>query len=364
MTQIATVAAQDAGQAPAETPERWLRLVPWLILAAVIAAVIAVSMHWDQWEADDLVQATDDATIQADTTVLQAKVGSYVRTVMFADFQRVKAGQVLVQLDDREFRAAVALAEARLAKAEAMLSNHKYEIATQQSSIAQAQAAADSAGSRLALALADERRFEALASSGAVTDQEADSARANAAEIRSNRAGGIAAVNIQQNQLDLIRGQRDQLQAEVLAARAQLEAARTALSYTRIVAPSDGTVGQRLLQPGSLLSPGTTIANFVSNRAAFIVANYKETQMARIAPGQPVEIEVDAFPGATLQGRVSRVAPSSGNTFSPARNEGTTGNFTKVVQRIAVRIDLLPGQPLARRLRAGMSVTTRINTDG
>lgn len=150
----------------------------------------------------------------------------------------------------------------------------------------------------------------------------------------------------------------------MLAAQAGLETARINLSYSRIVAPADGTVGQRLVQPGSLLNPGTAVVTFVARTTPYVVANYKETQMARIAPGQAVEISVDSFPGVRLRGRVLRLAPASGATFSTINADNATGNFTKVTQRIPLRIDFDPGQAATRRLRAGMSVATRIDTHG
>jgi membrane fusion protein (multidrug efflux system) len=230
--------------------------------------------------------------------------------------------------------------------------------------IAQARANADSSASKVRLAIDDDRRFAALADSGAVTGQEADSARSNAAVFRAGQAGSLAAVDLANRQRDVLEGQRAQREADVLAARAALDSAQIALSYTRIVAPAAGTIGQRLVQPGSLLNPGAAVVTFVARTQPYVVANYKETQLARIAPGQAVEIMVDSFPGDKLRGRVSRLAPASGATFATLPADNATGNFTKVAQRIPLRIDLLPNQPLIKRLRAGMSVTTRIDTRG
>ncbi|MDO6415316.1 HlyD family secretion protein [Sphingomonas sp. BIUV-7] len=333
-----------------------------MILTAVIAGVILVAVRWDRFEADRSVQTTDNATVQADTAVLDAKVSGYVRSVAFTDFQTVHAGDVLVQLDDREFEAGVAHAEATLAKSQAILANLDNELAAQRAMVAQAQANANGAASKLRLAVEDDRRFSGLSESGAVTGQEADSARTNVAVVRATQVGSVGAVSLQQRQLEVMQGLRAQRQADVLAAQAALESARITLSYTRIVAPGDGTIGQRLVQPGSLLNPGTAVVNFVARTPPYVVANYKETQLSRIAPGQRVEITVDSFPGVTLRGRVSRLSPASGATFSAVPADNATGNFTKVTQRVPLRIDLLPGQALAGRLRAGMSVTTRIAT--
>jgi membrane fusion protein (multidrug efflux system) len=360
-------AAEQPMSAESPTPrgERaWVRLVPWIILALVLTSVVLVSIRWDHFEAQATIQKTDNATIQAESTVIDAKASGYVRAVRFTDFQNVRAGDLLMQIDDREAQANVLHAEATLAKAQAILSNLDHEVAAQYATIAQARANAASNTSKLRLAEEDHRRFAALADSGAVTGQEADSARANADVVRATQTGTIAAIDLQVRQLDLLNGARAQREADVLAARAGLDSARIALSYTRIVAPADGTVGQRLIQVGSLMNSGTAVVNFVARTTPYVVANYKETQLSRIAPGQKVEIVVDSFPDRRFEGRVSRLAPASGATFSAVPAANATGNFTKVTQRIPLRIDLLPGQPLIGRLRAGMSVTTRINTGG
>ncbi len=339
-----------------------VRLVPWIILAVVLAIVGLYAVRWNHFEADRTVQTTDNATVQSDAAVIDAKVSGYIREVRFSDFQAVRAGDVLVQLDDREYRASVLHAEAALAKARAVLANLDNEVAVQRAQVALARAGAATNASKLRLAMLDARRFAALADTGAVTGQESDSARSNLDAVRSTQRGSDATVELQQRQLAVLQGQRAQRQADVLAAEAALESARINLSYTRIVAPADGVVSQRLVQPGSLLNPGAAVVNFVPRVPPYVVANYKETQLARVAPGQKVDIEVDGFPGQHLRGRVSRLAPASGSTFATLPPDNATGNFTKVTQRIPLRIDLESGQPLAQRLRAGMSVVTHIDT--
>jgi membrane fusion protein (multidrug efflux system) len=342
----------------------WVKFLPWAILALVLAGVTLASTHWDSFEADKTVQSTDDASVQADSSIINAKVSAYVVKVNFVDFQTVHTGDVLVQLDDREAKANVLHAEATLAKAQAVLDNLDHELGAQRAMIAQARANATSTGSKLRLADQDNHRFSALADSGAVTGQEADSAQSNAAVVRATQAGSLAALDLQNRQFDVLSGQRAQRKADVLAAQAALESARIILSYTRITAPGDGTVGQRQVQTGSLLNPGSPVVNFVARMPPYVVANYKETQLSRIAPGQTVDILVDSFPGQRLTGTVSRLAPASGATFSAVPADNATGNFTKVTQRIPLRIDMSPNQPLIARLRAGMSVTARINTHG
>jgi membrane fusion protein (multidrug efflux system) len=365
MTDATTSATHTSPPAGSQEGERhWVRFVPWIILVLVVLALILATTNWNRFEADRSIQTTDNATIQADSAIVDAKVSGYVRAVNFTDFQQVRAGDVLVEIDDREARAAMLHAEAVLAKAGAVLANLDHELDAQRAVIAQAKAAVTGNASKLRLARADQRRFSALAESGAVTGQENDSASANATVLEAAQSGSVAALDLQNRQFDVLRGQRAQREADVLAAQAALESARITLSYTRIVAPADGIVGQRLVQRGSLLNAGSAVVNFVASTPPYVVANYKETQLARIAPGQRVEILVDSFPGERLIGQVSRLAPASGATFSALPADNATGNFTKVTQRIPLRIDLAPGQKIVRRLRAGMSVTTRIETRG
>jgi len=363
MNAVTATAPTPAAAAPATPPtKRLFRLVPWIVLAMLIALVLLVSTGWDAHEANATTQTTDNASVQGDATVLTARATGYVRHVAFSDFQQVKAGDVLVELEDDDYRASVASAEADLARARANLANLSNEEASQQATIDQAVAGARTSAARLALARQENARFQALSGSGAVTGQEADNARSALDAAIATQAGNGAATALQRRQLDVLRGQRAQRQAAVAAADAALRTARINLSHTRILAPSDGIVGARTVQVGALLSPGSKVVNFVPAAQPFVIANYKETQLARVRVGQPVTMEIDSFPGQELRGRVARIAPAGGNVFSVVPADNATGNFTKVVQRIPVRIDLLGDQPLVGRIRPGMSVETRIDT--
>jgi membrane fusion protein (multidrug efflux system) len=349
---------------PAAHPVKPLfRLIPWLLLGVSLLLVALVTTRWDHMQSDAAVQETDNATVRQDVAALDAKVGAYIRKVHFTDFQQVKKGDLLVELVDDDFRAAVSRAEAGVAKAAARLESLDSELLAQQAAVDQAVANAETSRSRLALAERENRRFSDLDGTGAVTGQEADSAKATYAAALATTRGADAAIEVQRRQKEVLAGERAQRAAELDSAKAALETARIDLSHTRIVAPDDGVVGARTVQPGSLLKPGTQVVSFVSSAPAYVIANYKETQLARVKPGQRVVIDVDGFPGAELKGRVTRVAPASGSTFAIVPADNATGNFTKVVQRIPVRIDLEAGQPLAQQLRAGMSVTTRIATE-
>jgi membrane fusion protein (multidrug efflux system) len=349
---------------PDERSPAWERWVPWAILALVILTVFAVSTRWDSFVSNSSVQTTDYASIETDSALISAKVSGYVRQVAFTDFQPVHAGDLLVQIDDRELRADVVRAEATLARAKAVLANLDNEVAAGRATVSQAQAAEATNASKLRLAEQDNRRFSALEDSGAVTGQEADSARANMDAVRSTQQGTRASVELQQRQLDVLRGERGQREADVRAAAAALDLAHINLSYARITAPADGFVSERQVQAGSLVNAGSAIVNFVPQTPPYIVANYKETQLARVRTGQQVEISVDSFPGETLKGRITRIGPASGASFAALPADNATGNFTKVTQRIPLRIDLLAHQPLMSRLRAGMSVTTHVDTSG
>jgi membrane fusion protein (multidrug efflux system) len=349
---------------PDERSPAWERWIPWAILALVVLIVFAVSTRWDSFVSNSAVQTTDYASIETDSALISAKVSGYVRQVAFTDFQPVHAGDLLVQIDDRELRADVMRAEATLARAQAVLANLDNEVAAGRATVSQAQAAEATNASKLRLAEQDNRRFSALEDSGAVTGQEADSARSNMDAVRSTQQGTRASVELQQRQLDVLRGERGQREADVRAAEAALDLARINLSYARITAPADGFVSERQVQAGSLVNAGSAIVNFVPRTPPYIVANYKETQLARVRTGQPVEISIDSFPGETLRGRITRIGPASGASFAALPADNATGNFTKVTQRIPLRIDLLANQPLIARLRAGMSVTTHVDTSG
>lgn len=361
----AHIAPQGAApQPPAASPTKPLfRLIPWIVIGVTLLLVALATTRWDHYEATAAVQETDNATVRQDTAALDAKVGAYVRSVHFSDFQRVKAGDLLVELVNDDYHAAVLRAEASVAKAQARLDSLDTELAAQQAAVDQATANAETSKSRMLLAEREHRRFSSLAGTGAVTGQEGDSAQAAWEAAVATHRSASAAIEVQRRQLAVLAGDDKQRIAELDAAKAALETARIELSHTRIVAPADGVVGARTVQPGSLVAPGAQVVSFVSAARPYIIANYKETQLANVKPGQAVTIKVDSFPGTELHGMVTRIAPASGSTFAIVPADNATGNFTKVVQRIPLRIDLDENQPLAERLRAGMSVSTAIHTE-
>ncbi|HDH7838751.1 TPA: HlyD family secretion protein [Raoultella ornithinolytica] len=357
----------STGNAPVEAVQKTkplFKLVPWIILLAGLSAVLLVIVNWNRYEAGERVQSTDNSSVNKNSTVLNAKVSGYIKSVDFNDFQHVKKGQLLVQLVDDDYRAALQSAEASLLKAKSSLKNLDNELAQQAAVVSQSQATADSGKARTKQAQSDDRRYRSLSGSGAVTAQATDSASYAYAQAKASWDSALADIEVQKKKRDVLAGQREQREAEVLAAQSSVETAALNLSYTRITAPEDGVVGVRDIQTGQLLSSGATVTNFVSASAPYVISNYKETQLDRIRPGQHVDIEVDSLPGQVFTGTVGTISPATGSTFTVIPADNATGNFTKVTQRIPVRINFDPDQRTLDRLRAGMSTTTHIDTAG
>ena len=338
--------------------------IPLVAIVAVIGLLALVNGNWDQWASDASVQATDDAYIHADVSVQSARVTANVTKVLVDDFQRVRAGDELVRLDTSDYAAAVEGAEAGVAGAQAALENLGNQEALQQALIAQAQAQLN-ATTALQTEMSEEldRQRTLLAGGVAGTQQRLQQATANYEKSAADVKASEAAIEAQTRQMAVLVGQENTLRASLSAANATLKTARLKLGYTSITAPFDGIVGARLVQDGEYVNVGTNLIAVVPIPRVYVIANFKETQLTRMEPGQAVEVKVDTFPGQTLRGKVERLAPASGAVFALLPPDNATGNFTKVVQRIPVRIALDPDQPLVDRLRGGMSVAVRVHTD-
>lgn len=335
---------------------------PWIVLAAIVGLMVFTLMRWDDYESGMRMQETNNAYIHYDTISMEAKVSGYVRSVSFADFQAVKGGKTLVVIADDDYRMAVLQAEAKRDHASATLANLELEIALQEAGVEQARAVASSTEAKLDLAGKEQKRLSRLVKQGAVATHEADTAETNLKAARAAHSESIALVAVQERKLALLHNERALREANLKAAEAALESARIDLGHTRIAAPVDSFAGTGKVREGELVKIGTQVVTLVPDAAPYIIANYKETQLTNIHAGQPVSISVDTFPGRTLRGRVAAISPATGATYSLLPKDNTSGNFTKVVQRIPVRIELEPGQALSRELRAGMSVTTSIDT--
>ena len=294
--------------------------------------------------------------------VLEAKVNGYVAQVGFGDFQQVKAGDVLLRVQDADYRARTDQARAVRDKSAANLERLDLEIGLQEACIRQARVAAENAAARLDLASRENARVQKLFKCNAVSTREADSAEINLRTAQHSHREALAEVRVQERKLELQKADRQLREADLRAAEAQLQSALIDLGHTIITAPGNGHTGARKIQVGDLVREGMQVVSLVLDMPPYIVANYKETQIGNIRAGQPVEILIDTFPGHTFKGHVESISPATGATFSLLPKDTSSGNFTKVVQRIPVRIAFEPGQERLPEIRSGMSVITRIDT--
>ncbi len=339
----------------------WRRLaLPLFAVLAAFGFIALATLRWDAWVGSAVVQTTNDAYVKAETTRLSSRVAGEVLIVAANDFQRVKAGDLLVQIDPADYEAQVAQAEAG---AQAALDNLANQVELQYATIAQAEAQQVSALAQEVETRQEQERQQSLTQTEAGTRQKLEQATAGYARAQADVRASRALIAAQRHQLEVLSGTKKQRAADLQGAKATLAAARLKLGYTKIVAPFDGVVGERQVQPGDYVNIGSNLINVVPLPSVYVIANYKETQLTRVRPGQPVDITVDTFSNEKLHGRVERVAPASGSQFALLPPDNATGNFTKVVQRIPVRIQLDKGQPLLERLLPGMSVETRIHTD-
>jgi membrane fusion protein, multidrug efflux system len=361
--------APAAANAPTSGPssalrDSWRRLaLPLFAVLAAFGFIALATLRWDSWVGSAVVQTTNDAYVKAEMARLSSRVAGEVLMVAVNDFQRVKAGDLLVQIDPADYEAQVAQAEAAVAGAQAALDNLDNQVELQYATIAQGEAQQVAALAQEVEARQEQERQQSLTQTEAGTRQKLEQATAGYARAQADVRASRASIAAQRHQLEVLSGTKKQRAADLLGAKATLAAARLRLGYTKIVAPFDGVVGERQVQPGDYVNIGSNLINVVPLPSVYVIANYKETQLTKVKPGQPVDITVDTFSNEKLHGRVERVAPASGSQFALLPPDNATGNFTKVVQRIPVRIQLDKGQPLLERLLPGMSVETRIHTD-
>jgi membrane fusion protein (multidrug efflux system) len=338
-------------------------VVPFILLAGAIALVAIFFVNWDKWVGDRIAQETDDAYLQANVTPISARVNGYVRRVAVQDYAHVIAGQPLYEIVDDDYRAQLSQAEFNLAASKAAIESTRAQHDLQLSVVKQAQAQTDRDHLQLGNDQTDLRRYNDLSSSGAVTRQVADTQRAKTNQDQALIREDEARVVAQQKQLTVYDAQVVQGQADVGARQAAADLARITLGYTLISAPASGVVGQRQVQVGQYVNVGSQLITLVPLPDVWVVANYKETQLTRVRVGQAASVRVDAFPDQALRGRVDTISPASGAQFSLLPPDNATGNFTKVVQRVAVKIIIDRPNPLQDLLRPGMSVEATIYTD-
>jgi membrane fusion protein, multidrug efflux system len=345
---------QQAEALPAPLP-RW----PFILVGFVVAIFTVVVLYIifrprpDVW--------TDDAYVMVHYATIAPRISGQIATVSVDDNDTVRAGQVLATLDPRDNQTGVVTAEAALARDKAQLGEVSANVARQPSIIEEQRSAVASAQAKLAFAQADARRYGNLAVTGAGTMQEHQQADAALQQDQALLDSSQASLDAARRQLDVLTAQRAAAEATVRLDQAQLDQARLNLSYTQILAPIDGTVGERSVQVGNYVGPGTTLMTVVPLDQVYIEANYREVDLRHVRGGQPVTIHLDAY-NINLRGTVDSVPPASGTSFAPIAPNNATGNFTKIVQRLPVKIVLASGQPLAKLLRVGLSVETTIHT--
>jgi len=307
------------------------------------------------------LETTDDAFVKADSTIIAPKVSGYISEVLVSDNQPVKAGQLLAKIDDRDFRTALNQARADVAASEAAVKNLDAQIELQEPLIQQQAAEVDAAEANLKFAQQERTRYDDLMKSGSGTVQRAqqtDAAlRAQTAQLVQGKAGLIAA----NKKLEVLSTERAKAIAQLDHARAVEQQAALNLSYTQITAAVEGTVGARSLRVGQYVQAGTQLMAVVPLDAVYVVANFKETQLTHVRDGQPVELRVDSFHSTKLRGHVDSLSPASGLEFALLPPDNATGNFTKIVQRVPVKI-VLDDASLKGLLRPGMSAEPTVDT--
>jgi membrane fusion protein, multidrug efflux system len=366
-------------------------IIPIVVLAVAAALFFTIHSGWNAWVGGGAEQTTDDAYVRADLTPLSTRISGTVRKLEVGDYEAVKPGQLLVQLDDDDYAAMLAETKAALAAAEANLEDNQAakriqdaKIQNAEAGIAQATAAVTAAKAGIDSVQPDVdhtatelKRQQALLASKATTHQELEGAVANADRLAGTLATQQAALvraqaqlTSSQSVLEAEKREREALdtkdavyKADIQAKKAAIIVSQVNLGYTRILSPAEGAVGERHVQEGQLVAPGMEVIDLVRGDV-WIQANYKETQLTNIQRGDVADITIDTFPGVTLHGKVLEIAPASGSQFALLPPDNATGNFTKVVQRIPVKIVLDPGHPLQGRLRPGFSAVVTIHATG
>jgi membrane fusion protein (multidrug efflux system) len=335
------------------------RTVIFLVAAALL---IVISTRWNRWESDAEWQSTDDAYLQADLTPISAKVSGYIRSLPVQDFERVRAGQLLAEIVDDDYRAAVAQINAGIAAASAQVEAIKAQRSLQEANVRAAKATVDSIEANVAQNNRDLARQERLLKTGSSSTEASEKLQTAQAQLAAQLDQARAQQTAAARQLDVLAAQQAQAEAAAAAQRASLQIAQLNLSYTRIIAPQDGVIGQRQVKPGQFVGVGGQVTSLTPLPNVWIIANYKETQLTHMRVGERADIRVDTFPGHRLRGHVLAFAPGAGSQFALLPPDNATGNFTKVVQRIAVKIAIDDSDGLIDELRPGMSVVARIDT--
>lgn len=345
------------------SPE-WNRLfeITWRLLVFLVAIgiLVVVFTNWNRWEGRRGWQGTNDAYLQSDLTPVAAKVAGYVRELPIQDYQRVRRGQVIAQLVDDDYRAAASQAEANILAAGAQEQVLNAQRTLQLANVQAAQAVVTATVASRTQNDRDLVRQQRLLKTGSSSTEAQEKLETQHAQLEAQLAQTRAQALAAERQVAVLDGQLKQNAAALASARAALVIAKLNLQYTTITAPQDGVLGQRQVKPGQLVGVGTQITTLTPLPQVWVIANYKETQLTHMAIGQKAEVTVDTFPGHVLRGHVQSFAPASGAEFALLPPDNATGNFTKVVQRISVKIVIDDTDGLTDRLVPGMSVIARV----
>ena len=353
-----------APNAAAEQVSKYNRPSRTSVVVMIVIAVIGLALilrAWQLWPFNSSTMHTDNAYVRGQVTVLAPQVNGYVTEVLVKDFDYVKRGQPLLHIDARIYREKVEQAQASLDDARAQLANSDQSQAQNRAQIASARASLSAGQAEQQRTRVELRRYETLASQQLVSNSDRDKLRASAQSTRASVAQQQAAIRIAEENLIATRVSRRGLEAKVANAEALLKLAQIDLDNTVIRAPRDGQVSEASVRLGQYVVAGSQLLFLVPDNL-WVVANFKEGQTWNMVIGQPATFSVDAFGGRRLNGHIEQIAPATGSEFSVLKPDNASGNFTKVVQRLPIRIAIDPDQPLAARLRPGMSVVVEVNT--
>jgi membrane fusion protein, multidrug efflux system len=336
------------------------------LLFSIGAILLVVGALWglQWWTVGRFIQSTDDAYLQADSVTIAPKVSGYVAEVYVADNQPVIAGQPLVRLDKRQYQAVLEQADAAIAARKADIERGAAELLQQQANIAQARAQLQGARSGESHAIEEVKRYEPLVATGAETNEKLADLQNVRAQAAATVAADIAAVQVAERQPAATQAQIDQARAQLESAEASFRQAQLDTQDTVIRSTLSGRVGDRTVRVGQYAQPGTRLMTIVPVQDVYLEANFKETQIGLMRAGQPATIRVDALPGIGLHGTVVSFSPGTGSQFAMLPPQNATGNFTKIVQRVPVRIHIDAAQETRNVLVPGLSVTVHVDTRG
>jgi membrane fusion protein (multidrug efflux system) len=351
---------EPATAVPSPKPARGKRLILLSLGAAAVIGGVWFGSHW--WTVGRFMESTDDAYVGGDVTVIGPKVAGYITELKVQDNQFVHAGDLLVKIDDRDYRASLNKAEGAVAAQEALLANLDATEQLQHAVVSQAKAGIDAANAETVRSRDDQVRYQTLSARSAVSVESFQRADATYKTAQANGAKAQASMLASQRQLDVISTQKLQARAALEQARAERDLARLNVGYTELRAPVDGVIGNRRARVGAFAAAGTQLISVVPAKGLWVDANFKEDQLTHMHPGQAVTIEADVLPGQVFHGHLDSLAPATGSQFSVLPPENATGNFTKIVQRVPVRVYLDGEDGNLGKLRPGLSVIAEVNT--